>query len=98
MIISDLNYLESAEATVVGGYYFGPSSLTVNLQYLGIGVGLTSVTKISGNFAGAEADATAMGSNTFTEAITSTTVVQGVGSISNATSAAGTNGFQYCWP
>ncbi|MEG4216374.1 hypothetical protein QUA27_13355 [Microcoleus sp. Pol14C6] len=97
MIISDLNYLESAEANVEGGYYFGESSTTyVNAnisEYLTINKVFNSKTNIKGNFAGAEASAGALGANSATQAISSTNTVQGVGSQSNATSLSGSNGY-----
>ncbi len=97
MIISDLNYLESAEANIVGGYYFGSSSNTnVNAnitENLNINKNFNSTTVIKGNFAGAEAGAFATGKNTSTQAISATDVVQGVSSASQATSISGTSGF-----
>ncbi|MDQ2099490.1 MAG: hypothetical protein QQW96_17810 [Tychonema bourrellyi B0820] len=96
MIISDLNYLESAEANVEGGYYFGPSSST-NVyadirENLTINKVFNSVTKTQGTFAGAEATASALGANSATQAISNTVTIQGVGSTSNATSISGSNG------
>jgi hypothetical protein len=86
---------DSAE-NVSGGYYFGSSSTTIvkaNItENLDINKKFKSITFIRGNFAGAEAGATAVGANTATQAISSTTVIQGYGSTSNATSISGTNG------
>jgi hypothetical protein len=91
---------DSAE-NVSGGYYFGASSTTLvkaNItENLTIDKKFTSKTMIRGNFAGAEAGATAFGANTATQAISSTTVVQGYGSTSNATSISGTNGNYRYW-
>ncbi|MEG5017557.1 MULTISPECIES: hypothetical protein [unclassified Microcoleus] len=100
MIISDLNYLESAEANVEGGYFFGDSSVTyvkANIsEYLTINKVFNSITNVKGNFAGAEAAADAVGANSSTQAITKTTTVQGLGSSSNATSTSGSAG-SYFW-
>ncbi|MEG4963179.1 MULTISPECIES: hypothetical protein [unclassified Microcoleus] len=96
MIISDLNYVEAAEANVEGGYFFGDSSYTAvyaNInEYLTINKVFNSITNVKGNFAGAEADAEAVGANSSTQAITKTLTVQGVGSSSNATSTSGSAG------
>ena len=100
MFISDLDYLETAEANVVGGYFFGLSSSTTTYQNLSISTGLNSATNVKGTFAGAEANAGAIGPNTSTQALTFTNAVQGVGSSSSATSVSATNGASYtfCWP
>jgi hypothetical protein len=99
MIISDLNYMEVAEVNVEGGYYFGSSSNTTvyaNItENLNIKKYFESRTNIFGNFAGAEAAATAVGPNTATQAISSTNTIVGYGSSSNATSISGSQG-AYC--
>ena len=69
MIISDLNYLESAEGSVEGGYYFGPSSKTIVVEKLFIFKKFDSDVDVDGNFAGAESDAQAYGDNTSTQAL-----------------------------
>lgn len=96
MIISDLNYLESAEANVEGGYFFGDSSYTnvyANIsEYLTVNKVFNSITNVKNNFAGAEASADALGANSSTQAISKTTTIQGVGSSSNATSISGSAG------
>ena len=82
---------------VAGGYAFGPSSytnVTANIsENLNINKYFVGTTYVKGNFAGAEADAGALGLNTSTQAISSTTVVQGVGSSSSATSISATSGY-----
>lgn len=87
---------DDSAQNVSGGYYFGSSStttVTANItENLNINKYFQSKTNIYGNFAGAEAGATASGPNTATQAISSTNVVQGYGSASNATSISGTNG------
>lgn len=99
MIISNLSYMETSEATVEGGYYFGQSSYTNITENLIINKKLTSKVDIKGNFAGAEAEATATGKNTSTQALSFTNTVQGVGSGSSATSISGSQGarFSYVW-
>ena len=92
---------DDAAENVSGGYYFGSSSTTfVNAnitENLTINKLFQSRTNVFGNLAGAEAAATAFGSNTATQAISSTGVVQGGffqqgASASNATSLSATNG------
>ncbi|MBF2047344.1 hypothetical protein HJG54_19425 [Leptolyngbya sp. NK1-12] len=101
MIITDLNYLQSADDNIEGGYYFGPSSKTLVTakitEVLDIKKNFVGKTLVIGNFAGAEATANAMGKDTSTQAISSTTVVQGKGSSSNATSVSATNGYYFRW-
>lgn len=87
MIISDLNYLQSAEETdVLGGYYFGKSSNTYVNEYLNLNKYVNSRVNLYGNFAGAEAEAGAIGYNSSTQAVSYTNTVQGFGSVSGATS------------
>jgi hypothetical protein len=90
MIISDLNYLNAVDATVEGGYFFGPSSKTVVnatiKEDLDINKNFFGKTIVIGNFAGAEATALSSGWNTSTQAISYTNVVQGKASASYATS------------
>lgn len=95
MIISDLNYLETAEQTVVGGYYFGENVNTTIKEKLDIRKYLESKVYVKGNFAGSEANADAVGYNTSTQAISSTAVIQGVGSSSKATSVSATSGYHW---
>jgi hypothetical protein len=83
---------DDSAQNVSGGYYFGKSSTTNVTENLNIKKYFESKTNIYGNFAGAEADATAYGPNTSTQAISYTTVTKGVSSASNATSVSGTNG------
>lgn len=100
MIISDLNYLQSAEETnVLGGYYFGESSNTYINEYLNLYKNLNSQVYIKGNFAGAEANSVAKGYNTSTQAISNTVTEEGKLSASNATSTAGSAGayFRHYW-
>ncbi|WP_295622080.1 hypothetical protein [Chamaesiphon sp. GL140_3_metabinner_50] len=89
---------ESAQS-VSGGYYFGSSSNTnVNAniyENLNIKKYFESKTNVYGNFAGAEAEATASGPNTATQGISYTNVVKGYGSTSNATSLSATNGYRW---
>ena len=58
MIITDLNYLESVEADVAGGFNLGDdySNIYFN-EYLRIYKDVDSKTKVKGNLATAEADA-----------------------------------------
>ncbi|MBD1847346.1 hypothetical protein H6F89_28855 [Cyanobacteria bacterium FACHB-63] len=90
MIISDLNYLQTADELVEGGYFFGPNSTTVvnaNInEKLNIRKDFFGKTIVIGNFAGAEASALSSGPNTSTQAISYTNVAQGKGSASYATS------------
>ncbi|MEG4352866.1 hypothetical protein QUA74_24405 [Microcoleus sp. LAD1_D3] len=66
MIISDLNYLETAETSVVGGFNLGYdfSSIYFN-EYFNIQKDVVSKTYVKGNLATAEADA--YGSDTLTQ-------------------------------
>jgi hypothetical protein len=102
MIISDLNYMEMAEANVEGGYYFGPSSKTFVFakirEDLKINKAFTSKVDVKGNFAGAQANADAMGKNTATQAISATTTIEGVGSSSVATSLSASEGAKFKFP
>jgi hypothetical protein len=99
MIISDLNYIEVAGANVEGGYYFGPSSKTLVLAKIREDLKITKdfkgTTVVKGNFAGAQANADAIGKNTSTQAITETFVVQGKASSSVATSVSATSGYYW---
>ena len=87
---------DDAAQDVSGGFYFGPSSTTVvtaNIsQIFSINKSFLAQTAVVGNLAGAEATATSIGLNTATQAISSTTVVQGSGSSANATSISASNG------
>ncbi|NJL46283.1 MAG: hypothetical protein HC929_00690 [Leptolyngbyaceae cyanobacterium SM2_5_2] len=99
MIISDLNYLQTVDANVEGGYYFGPSSKTIVVadikENLKINKEFYGKTVVKGNFAGAQANADAVGKNTSTQAITETFVLQGKASSSVATSVSATSGYSY---
>jgi hypothetical protein len=78
---------------VAGGYNFGPSSTTNVSEYLNIQKSLTSVVATFGNFAGAEAGATATGLfGTATQAI-SATATTAISSASSATSVSGSGGY-----
>ena len=58
MIISDLNYLESAENDIVGGFNLGYDYSNVYFnEYFNIYKDVDSKTKVKGNLATAEADA-----------------------------------------
>ena len=87
---------DDAAQDVSGGYYFGASSttnVTANIsENFTINKTFLSRTAVVGNLAGAEAAATSIGLNTATQAISSTTVVQGFGSSANATSISASNG------
>ena len=90
MIISDLNYLESAENTeVVGGiflgtgYYKKSTSLYVN-EVINIKKNVASKVNVKGNLATAEAEA--LGEDTVTQSFAFTTPWS-----SNSTSIAATN-------
>ncbi len=87
MIISDLNYLQTAEENVQGGYQT-PSTFQIVVSSFN----LTGKATVSGNSAGAEADSNAYGPNTTTQAITNTVTVAGKSSQSNATSLAASTG------
>jgi hypothetical protein len=99
MIISDLNYLQAVDANVEGGYYFGPSSKTNVIakikEDLDIKKNFVGKTFVKGNFAGAQANADAIGKNTSTQAITETFAVQGKASSSVATSVSATSGYSW---
>jgi hypothetical protein len=97
MIISDLSYMEVAEANVEGGYYFGESGSTNISETLTINKFFKSKVEIKGNFAGSEAEAYASGPNTSSQSITFTDVVKGRGSASKATSISGTSGNYQSW-
>lgn len=102
MLISDLTYLESANSDVKGGYYFGPSSKTFVFakiyEDLKINKKFNSDVNIDGNFAGAQANADALGKNTSTQAVSVTFTKEGVGSTSVATSVSGSEGFSWTCP
>lgn len=99
MIISDLNYLQSAEENdVLGGYDFGGNHSSNIYENLYINKYLRSDVDVYGNFAGAEADAKALGKNTSTQAISRTFTDQGYASASNATSVSASEGaYFYHW-
>jgi hypothetical protein len=90
MIISDLNYLETAETSaVVGGIYLGSgksyaSTTLIVKEVLNIKKDVSSKVDITGNFATAEAEAE--GKNTLSQSFTFTT-----GRSSRSTSISGTN-------
>jgi hypothetical protein len=90
MIISDLNYLETAETSgVVGGVFFGyANSNTTAKAYVkevfDIKKNYTQYVKIKGNLATVEAEA--YGKNTSTQGFT--TVIEGKFSASTGFSAA----------
>jgi hypothetical protein len=90
MIISDLNYLETAETSaVVGGIYFGGLSSNVNAnltvkERFDVQKIYTQYVKIKGNLATGESEA--FGKNTSTQVFT--TAVQGKFSASTGFSAA----------
>ena len=102
MIISDLNYLQTAEKTVEGGYYFGPSSKTFVFakiyEDLKINKKFNSDVDIDGNFAGAQANADAFGKNSSTQAVSVTLTKEGFGSTSVATSISGSEGASWSCP
>ena len=87
---------DDAAQDVSGGFYFGQSSntfVTANIsETFTINKSFLAQTAVVGNLAGAEATATSIGLNTATQAISSTTVVQGSGSSANATSISASNG------
>ena len=76
---------------VAGGYNFGASSNTYVNEYLNINKSLTSVVCVVGNFAGAEAGATALGYGTATQAVSATATTP-ISSASSATSISATGG------
>ena len=86
MIISDLNYLEAAEANVEGGYYFGNNVHVRVEKNLKVNNDFNSRVNVRGNFAGAEAEAFAFGKNTSAEGFTFTETVQGHSSVALASS------------
>ena len=66
MIISDLNYLETAETSVVGGFNLGKDYSNIYFsEYFSIKKDVVSKTYVEGNLATAEADA--YGSDTLTQ-------------------------------
>lgn len=93
MIISDLNYLETAEGNVQGGLRFTPSyvSQTVNLNSY-----LNSSVYASGNGAFAQAGSQATGWGSITHTQTDTVTAPG-SSESHSSSAAGSTGFFWCY-
>ena len=90
MIISDLNYLETAETSgVVGGYFFGlassnTSSTAIVKEVFDIKKNYTQYVKIKGNLATVESEA--YGKNTSTQGFT--TAIKGKFSASTGFSAA----------
>jgi len=97
MIISDLNYLQTAEENVQGGYSFGGNSATTTNQSLNLLTNVTSKANVVGTLALSEADALATGPNTVTQTVTSTSTIAGVGSSSTATSASASQGSTAYW-
>lgn len=95
MIITDLNYLETADARVLGGFDFGDSSKTKVEFKFELKSLIVSKPIVKGNAALAEAEADAIGKNTFTSATSSTFVKEGYGSSSSATSVSATSGYYY---
>lgn len=91
MIISDLNYLETAQEDIQGGYFFPDVNQSFKVK-----VKIKAGVDISGNIAGSEAIATADGKNTLTQAVTLTQTTNN-SSYSDATSLSGTVGGSYCW-
>ncbi len=102
MIISDLNYLQNAEANVVGGstknvdlkssvsQAFNSNSRTnVRNEVDSI---IRSATNVSGNAATTNFDNTALGSNTVVTTDVSNVVVEGKLSESSGSLSAATNG------
>ena len=70
IIISDLNYLETAESSVVGGFNLGYDFSKINFsEYFSIKKDVVSKTYVKGNLATAEADAYGSDSLTQTFAI-----------------------------
>ncbi|MEA5572993.1 hypothetical protein [Calothrix sp. UHCC 0171] len=102
MIISDLNLLETVEATnVVGGKGFDidakakfKKDVDTNVKSK-IDSEVKSIVKIVGNAAIANAGADANGKNTFTETFTYGQVEEGKKSESVSQSTAATVGFRY---
>ena len=90
MIISDLNYMETAEANVEGGYVFKSGTSTINFEFNVKGVSL-----VRGNNAGAEATAAAFGKNTQAQAISGTETGHGY-SLAGATSVSSSNNTSSC--
>lgn len=85
MIISDLNYMETAEANVEGGYVFKSGTSTISFNF-----NVTGASLVKGNNAGAEASAGAFGYNTQAQAISGTETGTGY-SIAGATSVSSSN-------
>jgi hypothetical protein len=85
MIISDLNYLETAETSVVGGFNrkYDFSNIYFS-EYFSIKKDVVSKTYVKGNLATAEADA--YGSDTLTQTFATVTPYS-----SNSVSIAATN-------
>ncbi len=84
---------DDSAQNVSGGYYFGDPSNTTIRETLTIVKNLTSTVKVTGNFAGAEADAAAFGKGTSTQSITATYTDPGK-SVSTATSISASAGHQ----
>lgn len=85
MIISDLNYIETADDKVEGGYVFKNGSSSINFNF-----NVTGASLVKGNLAGAEAGAMALGTNTQAQAITYTETAPG-GSLAGSTSVSSSN-------
>ncbi len=85
MIISDLNYLETAETSVVGGFNLGYDFSKIYFsEYFSIKKDVVSKTTVKGNLATAEADA--YGKDTLTQTFATVTPYS-----SNSVSIAATN-------
>jgi hypothetical protein len=91
MIISDLNYMETAEANVEGGYVFKSGTSTISFNFNVAGASL-----VKGNNAGAEASAGAFGTNTQAQAISATETGTGY-SVAGATSVSSSNNTPKCY-
>jgi hypothetical protein len=100
MIINDINYLEATNEEVFGGIHVSKDvnievdvaldfsadvDIDVNKDY---DVDLNSTVKISGNFASALFDVTAIGNNSFAESDVAVTVTGGLSEISGLLTAA----------
>jgi hypothetical protein len=96
MIISDLNHLEVAEASVVGGFNLGNdySNISFN-EYLNINKNVNSRVNVYGHLATSESDAKAYGPGTVTQTFNST-VTTPYSSESHGVAISGTSG-SYCY-
>jgi hypothetical protein len=96
MIISDLNHLEVAEASVVGGFNLGNdySNISFN-EYLNINKSVNSAVNVYGHLATSESDAKASGYGTVTQTFNNTTTTP-YSSSSNGVAISGTSG-SYCY-